>query len=541
MGKFMRYEHHQAARWSKVSALTSDDGPRPLLLGPILSFLSANWLWLALWAVIGMSLTGTYAMRAEPTYRARAVIILDYRLPVSDGQVPSDSADSAYIDTQIKIIESNDVLLEVVDELALHKDPEFVSVKSGLSSKLAAWRSSLERMIFEARMPTQDATLSAEARPDDELRQIAARQLWSAMRASRAARSYVAEIEVTASSSEKSALVANAIARTYADHQWKFRMEATERESAPLARILTPASPLVERTGVRTPVLLVLGLFAGLGFGICTAAARVVMKRTVGERSDLEDELSIRCLGLVPSVRALRPNPFSRLLPRWLRRSYRKPLSSSALSYAADFPTSLFCEALRLLRSQLVVAASGHRAIVVGVVSACGSEGRSTLIANFAQLLARAGDKVLLIDADFQTRQLTQTLAPLTYLSSDGSDADAESSEVRCLPGIALKFAPLLGPAVDEKLMNRPDWVGRIIATHRKDFDWICVDMPALARCGDALAMVSLLDHLVILAEWNKTDKSALGLALKMLEPQRLKVLGVVLNKVARRKMTLME
>ncbi|ULJ76097.1 hypothetical protein [Rhizobium gallicum] len=89
--------------------------------------------------------------------------------------------------------------------------------------------------------------------------------------------------------------------------------------------------------------------------------------------------------------------------------------------------------------------------------------------------------------------------------------------------------------------MSRQDWVGRIIATHRKEFDWICVDMPALARCGDALAIVNFLDHLVILAEWNKTDRSALGLTLKMLEPQRPKVLGVVLNKVARRKMTLME
>jgi Mrp family chromosome partitioning ATPase len=350
----------------------------------------------------------------------------------------------------------------------------------------------------------------------------------------------VAEIEATANSSEKSARIANAIARTYVDYQWKFRMEATERESAPLARILTPASPLVERTGMKTPVLLALGLFAGLGFGICAAAARVAMKRTVGGRSDLEDELAVRCLGLVPSVRALRPNRFSQLLPRWLRASSRKPLSSSALSYAADFPTSLFCEALRLLRSQLVVAASGHRAIVVGVASACGSEGRSTLIANFAQLLARAGDKVLLVDADFQTRQLTETLTSLTFLSSDGVDAD-DISEVRCFPGIALKFAPLLGPAVDEKFMNRQDWVGRIIATHRKEFDWICVDMPALARCGDALAMVNFLDHLVILAEWNKTDRSALGLTLKMLEPQRPKVLGVVLNKVARRKMTLME
>ncbi|APO72789.1 lipopolysaccharide biosynthesis protein (plasmid) [Rhizobium gallicum] len=537
----MRYEHPQAARWSKVSALTSDDGPRPLLLGPIVSFLSANWLGLALWAVIGLSLTATYVMRAEPTYRSRAVIILDYRLPGSDGRVPSDSADSAYIDTQIKIIESNDVLLKVVDELALDKDPEFVSVKSGVSSKLAAWRSSLEQMIFAARMPPQDTTSSAEAIPADELRQIAARQLWSAMRASRAGRSYVAEIEVTANSSEKSARIANAIARTYVDYQWKFRMAATERESAPLARILTPASPLVERTGMKTPVLLALGLFAGLGFGICIAAARLAMKRTVGGRSDLEDELAIRCLGLVPSVRALRPNPFSQLLPRWLRASSRKPLSSSALSYAADFPTSLFCEALRLLRSQLVVAASGHRAIVVGVVSACGSEGRSTLIANFAQLLARAGEKVLLVDADFQTRQLTETFASLTFLSSDGADADAEISEVRCFPGIALKFAPLLGPAVDEKFMSRQDWVGRIIATHRKEFDWICVDMPALARCGDALAIVNFLDHLVILAEWNKTDRSALGLTLKMLEPQRPKVLGVVLNKVARRKMTLME
>ncbi|PST27153.1 hypothetical protein C7U60_02375 [Mesorhizobium plurifarium] len=535
----MRYEHYQAARWQKISAL-SPDVPRPLLLGSILSFLSANRLKLALWGIVGLALAAAYVSFAAPVYQARAVVILDYRTPVTGGQqVLSDSADSAYIDTQIMIIETDDVLREVIEELHLDQDPEFVAATSGLSARLAAWRQRLERLFLAAHPSPQEPGLDRwEAMSANERQQIAAKQLRKIMRVNRAARSYVAEIEVQASSSEKSARITNAIARTYVEHQAQFRLQATERESVPLARIVTPASPFVEPAGLKTPVLLVLGLVGGLGLGTCVIAAGAAMRCTVAGRRDLEDELGVRCLGLVPNVRALQRNLFSRLLPRWLRgrRTSQKPLPGT-MSYAANAPSSLFCESLRLLRAQMAAVSNGERAIVVGVVSPSGTEGRSTLIANFAELLTRAGDRVLLVDADFSNRRLSRALAPLGAPLGEG-DAGAEVSS---LPATTLRFAALHGRNAEYDFMNRQAWIEQIVATNRDAFEWICVDMPALARCGDALAMIDALDHVVIVAEWNRTEMSVLGLALKMLEPVRSKVLGVVLNKVGRRKMTLME
>ncbi len=533
----MRYEHYQAVRWQKVSAL-NPDVPRPLLLGSILSFLSANRLKLALWGIVGLALTAAYIAFAAPVYQARAVVILDYRTPTTGGQqVLSDSADSAYIDTQIMIIETDDVLREVILELHLGEDPEFVAATSGLSARLDAWRQRLERLFLAAHPNPQELDLDRwEAMSNNERQQIAAKQLRKVMRVNRAARSYVAEIEVQASSPEKSARIANAIARTYVEHQAQFRLQATERESVPLARIVTPASPFVEPAGLKTPVLLVLGLVGGLGLGTCIVAAGTAMRCTVAGRRDLEDELGVRCLGLVPNVRALHRNPFSRLLPRWSRRRQTSPMPlPSKMSYAANFPSSLFCESLRLLRAQMAAVSNGERAIVVGVASPSGTEGRSTLIANFAELLTRAGDRVLLVDADFSNRQLSKALAVQPLGEGEAS------GEASSLPATTLRFAALHGRSAEYDFMNRQAWIEQIVASNRDAFEWICIDMPALAKCGDALAMIDALDHVVIVAEWNRTEMSVLGLALKMLEPVRSKVLGVVLNKVARRKMTLME
>lgn len=535
----MRFDNHQATRWPKISTLGPDVTTRPLSLGSILAFLAENWLGLVISAVIGLALAATYSRIAKPIYRAQAVVILDYQIPVPGGQPLSEATDPGYVDTQIKIIESDDVLRDVVGQLQLDQDPEFVSIPRGLSSKIAAWKTGFEKFVLGAQPPLLDANVSTEVKPADELQQIAVRKLRSVTRATRAARSYVAEIEVTASSSDKSARITNAIARTYVDHQVKFRTEATERLSAPLARIVTPASPFVERAGLKTPVLLAFGVVAGFGVGICIAAARVVTKFTVARRRDLE-ELGVPCLGLFPQASALKD---TRLFPLFFRSRYtssKRRLSFAAMSYAADFPSSLYCEALRLLKSQITLASVEHQGIVVGVISPVGREGCSTLVANFAQLVARGDEKVLLVDADFRNRQLTQCLAPLT-LPFPETFGDADAWEIRSLSKTTLKFVPLLGRAADERLMSRQDWISRLTVTSRREFDWICVDMPALAQCGDALAIVNSLDHLVIVAEWNRTNLADLALSLKLLEPQRSKVLGVVLNKVGRRKMTLLD
>lgn len=159
-----------------------------LVLTPVVLLLVAAVAWLAL---------------VPPLYAAVTQILIDPRgiQVVKDGVTPSDQASDAsllLVDSQIRVLISDDVLRQVVSRFKLDQDPEFVrpatlleTVKSGLSSLLGA----------------------SGGAPDDTL--TALRALRERTAARRLERSFVVELSVTSEERQKSANLAQAIAETY--------------------------------------------------------------------------------------------------------------------------------------------------------------------------------------------------------------------------------------------------------------------------------------------------------------------------------------
>ncbi|MEH3116131.1 MAG: exopolysaccharide transport family protein [Methylorubrum populi] len=160
-----------------------------LVLAPALLFALAAVAWLAL---------------VPPQYAAVTQILIDPRgiQVVKDGVTPADQASDAsllLVDSQIRVLISDDVLRQVVNRFKLDQDPEFVrpsslldTVKGNLSALLGA---------------------SGGGAPDEKL--AALRALRDRTNARRLERSFVVELAVTSESRQKSADLAQAIAETY--------------------------------------------------------------------------------------------------------------------------------------------------------------------------------------------------------------------------------------------------------------------------------------------------------------------------------------
>jgi uncharacterized protein involved in exopolysaccharide biosynthesis len=166
--------------------------------------------WIIILSVIGCIAAGAlYYTFAPRSYSASAVLLLDPHLgrglgadPVQPGYITDTSA----IDSQVKLLTSQSVLKRVADSQHLEKDPDFNGEN----------RSLLSRLTQPARPPGEAIDLIA---------------LGDAITIKRPERTYVVEVQATASNGEKAANLANGVVRAYNEDQIAARVQAAENDS----------------------------------------------------------------------------------------------------------------------------------------------------------------------------------------------------------------------------------------------------------------------------------------------------------------------
>ncbi len=201
-----------------------------------------------------------YIVITPSRYLATAAMLIDPRLGKSvgtDPNTPGFIADSAAIDSQIKLFTSQTVLARVAKQADLAADPEFNGSQ----------RSLLQRLLH----PSQVANDAADLRTLEE-----------AITIKRPERTYVVEIDVLARDPNKAALIANDLTGAYIEDQVSSRIDAARDDSQYVSQKLDKLSAqikdldtkiedykvknkIIETTGLRTNEQQVTDLTRSLG------------------------------------------------------------------------------------------------------------------------------------------------------------------------------------------------------------------------------------------------------------------------------------
>ena len=275
---------------------------------------------------------------------------------------------------------------------------------------------------------------------------------------------------------------------------------------APSELPLTPASPKPIRDGV-------LGLVLGLGLGVGVAFLRERLDdRTVG-KSDLEAEIGSPVLAVVPSV------------PGWRKRNATPLVTRDAHMGPA-------AEAYRTLRTNMQFLAQTEDVRVVAITSAHLGEGKTATTANLAVSLAQAGKRVVALSCDLRkprlhrffglenTRGLSDLLdgraSPLQAAQRCGIDS------LRVMPSGTTPQNPaeLLG---SERMRNLP-------VELRGAADFVLLDTPPVLAVSDALAIATMVDGVIIVADASSTTRSALAQVREQLEQVGARIVGGIYN-----------
>jgi succinoglycan biosynthesis transport protein ExoP len=173
---------------------------------------------------------------------------------------------------------------------------------------------------------------------------------------------------------------------------------------------------------------------------------------------------------------------------------------------------------------------------VIGLTSCLASEGKSTVAAAMASLIAQSGHRVILLDCDLRHPSLSRALATdaeagFVDVIARGIDlADAVWND----PTTGMAFLPagsVSGVSNATEIMGSNAARSFFDALHIK-YDYVIVDLPPLAAGVDVRAAARVIDSYVMVIEWGATQIDAVQYALRHAPIVQENLVGAVLNKV---------
>lgn len=197
-------------------------------------------------------------------------------------------------------------------------------------------------------------------------------------------------------------------------------------------------------------------------------------------------------------------------------------------------------EAFRVLRTQMLLLVQERRLRHLLITSSGPGEGKSTVAANLAVATARAGHRVLLVDADLHRPRLAGLFrlpdAPgLGELLSRRNGESLETAIRRCarrtgVPNLAV--LPAGAVRADTAEMFAGAAMRDLVAALAGAYELIVFDSPPVLSVADPTILAAQVDGVLMVVRVGCYPREAVSFANAELQAVSAHVLGVVLNGV---------
>jgi polysaccharide biosynthesis transport protein len=313
---------------------------------------------------------------------------------------------------------------------------------------------------------------------------------------------------------------------------------AAQQESFPIAeaRVMYPAVPPQNKSKPKGPMIMALGLVGGLGLGLGLGLFREMMDRVFRTSAQIESTLGLPCLSLVPALRAERPST-SKGASRNPDYDVPQRISTSSTFHrtVVGKPLSRYAESIRSIKLAIDLNPGKASNQVIGITSALPNEGKTTIAASLAQLIAHSGKSVIVVDCDLRNPSLSASLAPsatagIADIINQGRQIDEmiwrdPKTNLALLPAVSQT------PVLHTSEMLAADPMRKLFDRLRSTYDYVIVDLPPLTPLVDVRSTTSFIDCFVLVVEWGQTKVEIVKHALHTAPNIHECLIGAVLNK----------
>ncbi len=201
--------------------------------------------------------------------------------------------------------------------------------------------------------------------------------------------------------------------------------------------------------------------------------------------------------------------------------------------YSEKYEQGIYSECLRKIRTNLkysLIDSSSNKIIVVS--SSNPGEGKSTIVANLAFNMYQDNKRVLVIDADLRKPsvhkkfKITNEYGLTNILIHEKKFKEVVEEYKKGIDVITSGPIPpnpceLLGAESFTKFLDEV----------KKSYDYIIIDVPPIVSVADTQVVMNKADGLILVVRNDKTTKTDLLKAKKIIDMTNIKLLGSILNR----------
>jgi capsular exopolysaccharide synthesis family protein len=263
------------------------------------------------------------------------------------------------------------------------------------------------------------------------------------------------------------------------------------------------------------PLYMGAALLGGWILGCCGAVLANSLDNKIDTVQELEDMFAQSALGVLPKIEL--------------------PVSNSDKSRAvlavAD-PRSNYIEALRAMRTALLLSQTDVPPKTILVTSGIAGEGKSTCANNFATILAQSGRRTLLIDTDLRRGTLRHRfgLPPGPGLSDllVGLQAVPPIQPAPGIENLDVLIAGAIPPNPTDLLESEAmkNWLQRF----RDQYDFIVLDSAPVLPVTDSVALNLITDAALLVVRSRLSERPQVQRSYNLLRRSGKHYVGIVLN-----------
>lgn len=282
-------------------------------------------------------------------------------------------------------------------------------------------------------------------------------------------------------------------------------------------RVMDPPVAARKPFAPKPGTALALALVLGLGLGVAAALVRSALTGT-DDSQEIEDATGLPIFATVPHSDA------EAKLDRDARGGVRAPLAAVA-------PDDLSTENLRTLRTVLAFLLKA-RGNIVAIGSPTPGAGKTFVTANLGHLLAAAGKRVLLADADLRRGTLHRSFAleasPGLAEVLAGTATVEQATRATGTPGLDL--IPCGGPAAHPAELLASARLDEMLAALSKRYDVILLDTAPTLAVTDAVLVGRCASLNLLVLRSRQHPVSEIAAALERFGRSGVQVHGAIVN-----------
>ncbi|MDD4834973.1 MAG: CpsD/CapB family tyrosine-protein kinase [Lutispora sp.] len=197
---------------------------------------------------------------------------------------------------------------------------------------------------------------------------------------------------------------------------------------------------------------------------------------------------------------------------------------------------STLAESYRTLRTNVMFSSIDKSIKSIAVTSAGPSEGKSTVVSNFAIALAQDGSRVLIIDSDLRKPKVHKLFAlpnniGLTNILTERLPWEEHIASVEELPNLYVMTSGPIPPNPSEIVGSEK--MRSMVSELKESFDFVLLDTPPVGVVTDAAIVSSYADGTILVVASGNVEIEAAQRAKELLVNVKANILGVVLNKIS--------